>query len=192
MPVPHTKPPRIQIEDVWPQLDCGRYPVKRSVGDEVEVWATIFRDGHELLGAAIRYRPPGSSQWEEVEMRKVEDQPDRWTGAFHVDRCGRWEFTIEAWVDRFESWRDELRRKLDVATGLASTERDRSEPTRLVRSVEVDADRALARFGAWYELFPRSWGGFKGVEKALPELAALGFDVVCFPPIHPIGRTNRK
>jgi starch synthase (maltosyl-transferring) len=215
MPLPNTKPPRIQIEDVWPQLDCGRYPVKRSVGDEVEVWATIFRDGHELLGAAIRYRAPGSAEWEEVEMLKVEDQPDRWTGAFHVDRCGRWEFTIEAWVDRFESWRDELRRKveagqtdlaselqegaallqapkLDVATGLATTERDRSEPTRLVRSLEVDADRALARFGVWYELFPRSWGGFKGVEKALPELAALGFDVVYFPPIHPIGKTNRK
>ena len=214
-PFPRTKPPRIQIEDVWPQIDCGRYPVKRSVGDEVEVWATIFRDGHELLGAAIRYRAPGSSQWEEIEMRKVEEQPDRLTGSFHVDRCGRWEFTIEAWVDRFESWRDELRRKveagqtdleselqegaallkvleLDVATALATTESDRSEPTRLVRSLEVDADRALARFGAWYELFPRSWGGFKGVEKVLPELAGLGFDVVYFPPIHPIGKTNRK
>ena len=62
MPPPKNKPPRIQIEDVWPQIDCGRYPVKRSVGDEVEVWATIFRDGHELLGAAIRYRAPGSSE----------------------------------------------------------------------------------------------------------------------------------
>jgi starch synthase (maltosyl-transferring) len=215
MTLPKKRPPRIQIEDVWPQIDCGRYPVKRSVGDEVEVWATIFRDGHDLLGAAILYRSPGSSKWQEVDMRKVEDQPDRWTGAFHVDRCGRWEFTIQAWVDRFASWRDEVRRKveagqadlaselqegaallevleLDIETGLASTETDRSEPTRLVRSLEVDADRALARFGAWYELFPRSWGGFKGVEKVLPELADLGFDVVYFPPIHPIGTTNRK
>jgi starch synthase (maltosyl-transferring) len=215
MPLPQTRPPRIQIEDVWPQIDCGRYPVKRSVGDEVEVWATIFRDSHELLGAAILYRAPGSTQWEEVPMRKVEDQPDRWTGSFHVDRCGRWEFTVQAWVDRFESWRDELRRKveagqadldselqegaalmkvqrLDVETALATTERDRSEPTQLVRPLEVDADRPLARFGAWYELFPRSWGGFVGVEKVLPELADLGFDVVYFPPIHPIGRTNRK
>jgi starch synthase (maltosyl-transferring) len=215
MPLPQTRPPRIQIEDVWPQIDCGRYPVKRSVGDEVEVWATIFRDSHELLGAAILYRAPGSTQWEEVPMRKVEDQPDRWTGSFHVDRCGRWEFTVQAWVDRFESWRDELRRKveagqadldselqegaallkvqkLDVETAFATTERDRSEPTQLVRPLEVDADRPLARFGAWYELFPRSWGGFVGVEKVLPELADLGFDVVYFPPIHPIGRTNRK
>ena len=215
MPLPQTRPPRIQIEDVWPQIDCGRYPVKRSVGDEVEVWATIFRDSHELLGASILYRAPGSTQREEVPMRKVEDQPDRWTGSFHVDRCGRWEFTVQAWIDRFESWRDELRRKveagqadldselqegaalmkvltLDVETALATTERDRSEPTQLVRPLEVDADRPLARFGAWYELFPRSWGGFVGVEKVLPELADLGFDVVYFPPIHPIGRTNRK
>jgi starch synthase (maltosyl-transferring) len=213
MPLPRTSPPRIQIEDVWPQIDCGRYPVKRSVGDEVEVWATIFRDGHELLGGAVLYRAPGASEWEETPMRQVE--PDRWTGSFHVDRCGRWEFTVQAWVDRFESWRDELRRKveagqadldselqegaalmkvlkLDVETALATTERDRSEPTQLVRPLEVDGDRALARFGAWYELFPRSWGGFKGVEQALPELAELGFDVVYFPPIHPIGRTNRK
>jgi starch synthase (maltosyl-transferring) len=214
MPIPQTRPPRIAIEDVWPQIDCGRYPVKRSVGDEVEVWATIFRDGHELLGAAILYRAPGASSWEEAAMEQAE-QPDRWTGSFHVDRCGRWEFSIEAWVDRIASWRDELRRKveagqtdlaselqegaallgvrkLDVEKALASTETDRSDPTRLVRSLGVDADRPLARFGVWYELFPRSWGGFKGVEKALPDLAELGFDVVYFPPIHPIGHTNRK
>jgi len=214
MPLLPTKPPRIQIEDVWPQLDCGRYPVKRSVGDEVEVWATIFRDGHDLLGAAILYRAPGASSWQEAPMRRTH-QPDRWTGYFQVDACGRWEFTIEAWVDRLASWRDELRRKveagqtdlaselqegaallgvrkLDVETALASTESDRSEPTRLVRSLAVDADRKLARVGAWYELFPRSWGGFKGVEQVLPDLAELGFDVVYFPPIHPIGQTNRK
>src|SRR5436190_1976127 len=106
MPLPSAKPPRIQIEDVWPSLDCGRYPVKRSVGDAVEVWATIFRDGHELLGASILYRPPGEREWEEAPLRKVE--PDRWSGSFDVTSCGRWEFTVQAWVDRFESWRDEL------------------------------------------------------------------------------------
>src|SRR4029453_15172838 len=111
MPLPKKRPPRIQIEDVWPQIDCGRYPVKRSAGDEVEGWATIFRDSNELLGASVLSAGPGSTQREEVPMRKVEDQPDRWTGSFHVDRCGRWEFTVQAWVDRFESWRAELGRK---------------------------------------------------------------------------------
>ncbi len=213
MPVPRASLRRIQIEDVWPQLDCGRYPVKRSVGASVEVWSTIFRDGHETLGAAIRYRPPGSRQWRETPMEKVEG--DRWSGSFVVDACGRWEFTVQAWVDRFESWRDELRRKveagqadltselqegaallgapeLDVETALAGTERDRSEVTDLARPFAVDVDRERARFGSWYELFPRSWGGFAGVERLLPRLAELGFDVLYFPPIHPIGATNRK
>jgi starch synthase (maltosyl-transferring) len=213
MTPPKNKPPRIQIEDVWPEIDGGRYPVKRSVGDEVEVWATIFRDGHESLGAAAIFRGPGSSGWREAALRAVGN--DRWTGAFHVDAPGRWEFTVQAWVDRFESFRDELRRKveagqtdldselqegalllgveeLDVETALASTEADRSETTRLVRTLEVDADRERARFGSWYELFPRSWGGFRGVERVLPELAKLGFVVVYLPPVHPIGVTNRK
>jgi starch synthase (maltosyl-transferring) len=213
MPLPQTRTPRIQIEDVWPQLDCGRYPVKRSVGDGVEVWATIFRDSHEVLGAAVLFRPPGATDWREAPMR--DDGADRWTGSFTVDACGRWAFTVQAWVDRFESWRDELRRKveagqtdlaseleegaallkvsgLDVETALESTEQDRSEVTQLAQPFEVDVDRERARFGSWYELFPRSWGGFAGVEKILPELADLGFDVVYFPPIHPIGRTNRK
>jgi starch synthase (maltosyl-transferring) len=204
---------RIQIEDVWPQIDCGRYPVKRSQGETVEVWATVFRDGHEVLGAAVRYRPPGARQWREAPMLKAEG--DRWTASFVVDACGRWEFTVQAWVDRFESWRDELRRKveagqadlaseleegavllgvpsIDVETALAGVEQDRSEVTDLPRPFAVDVDRERARFGAWYELFPRSWGGFAGVERLLPDLAELGFDVVYFPPIHPIGVTNRK
>jgi starch synthase (maltosyl-transferring) len=56
----------------------------------------------------------------------------------------------------------------------------------------IEVDRERARFGAWYELFPRSWGGLAGVKEVLPALAELGFDVVYLPPIHPIGLTNRK
>jgi starch synthase (maltosyl-transferring) len=213
MHVSRSKPPRIQIEAVWPQIDGGRYPVKRSVGESVEVWATIFRDGHESLGASILYRPPGGVTWREEPLASAGN--DRWTGSFAVDAPGRWEFTIQAWVDRFASLRDELRRKveagqtdlaseleeaallfgvaeLDVDTALASSAADRSEATGLLRPLAVLADRERARFGAWYELFPRSWGGFAGVERVLPELAKLGFDVVYLPPIHPIGTTNRK
>ena len=213
MSQPTGRAPRIQIEDVRPQIDCGRYPVKRSTGDEVEVRATIFRDGHESLGAAILYRPPGSATWRETPLTAAGN--DRWTGSFTADAPGRWEFTIQAWVDRFESFREEIRRKveagqteldselaegalllkvleLDIDAALASTETDRSEAAGLVRTLTVDVDRERARFGAWYELFPRSWGGFAGVERALPDLARLGFDVVYLPPIHPIGHTNRK
>ena len=81
---------------------------------------------------------------------------------------------------------------MSLEEALAAPSDDRHDEVALDARLGVDVDRALARFGAWYELFPRSWGGFAGVEKVLPQLAELGFDVVYLPPIHPIGRTNRK
>jgi starch synthase (maltosyl-transferring) len=205
-------PSRIRIEDVWPSLDCGRFPVKRTLGETVEVWADVIRDGHEQLGAAVRVRRAGADDWAEVPMRHAGN--DRWTGTFEVDELGRWSFAVCAWVDRYASWRDEIRRKVEggqtdlaselaegsallgreLATAdeaLASTESDRSEPASH-EPLEVEVDPPLARFGAWYELFPRSWGGFAGVEKILPGLADLGFDVLYLPPIHPIGVSHRK
>jgi starch synthase (maltosyl-transferring) len=212
MPLPKTGPPaRIQIQHVTPQVDCGRYAVKRTVGDRVDVTARIFRDGHETLGAAVRFKPPGASRWSEAPLAPRGN--DRWEGGFEVDRPGIWQFRIEAWVDRVASFQEELRRKVDagqeelagelseaavllgrevgVEEALAAKPGDRSEKA-WSQTLCVDTDRVLARFGAWYELFPRSWGGFAGVREQLPRLAELGFDVVYFPPIHPIGRTNRK
>jgi starch synthase (maltosyl-transferring) len=203
---------RIQIQAVEPLLDCGHYPVKRTVGDPVEVYATIFKDGHDTLGAAIRVKGPGDARWREVPLDDLGN--DRYGGTFTVDRPGRWRFAVTAWVDRIATWQTELRRKLEagqddlsgelaegavllgldaltVDEGLAAPAGDRSEETSSAQ-LAVDADRVLARFGAWYELFPRSWGGFKGVAAVLPDLARLGFDVVYLPPIHPIGVTNRK
>jgi starch synthase (maltosyl-transferring) len=211
-----TPPPRIQIERVWPQLDCGRYPVKRTLGQPVDVWADIFRDGHEVLRAAVRYRRAGVRRWREAPMQEVES--DRWTGGFEPDELGLWEFTVAAWTDRWASWRWEIERKVnagqeDLAGELSEgaaligreslTVEEALEPalaprlrpddvTTLAAPLAVDVDRPLARVGAWYELFPRSWGGFAGVEKLLPQLAELGFDVLYFPPIHPIGTTQRK
>jgi starch synthase (maltosyl-transferring) len=204
---------RIQIRDVHPQIECGRYPVKACVGDRVDVTATVFRDGHDVLGSAVRYRAPGERRWREARLRPLGN--DRWAGSFEVDVPGRWRFTVEGWVDRLASWRWEVRRKVDggqadltsellegarlygveslgVEEGLAREDEDRHERTSLSRPLEVDVDRVLARFGSWYELFPRSWGGFRGLEQILPQLAELGFDVVYLPPIHPIGGSSRK
>jgi starch synthase (maltosyl-transferring) len=214
MPLPRTKvpPSRIQIQRVAPQVDCGRYATKRTVGDRVDVSADLFRDGHEILGAGVRYRPVGERRWREVLLHHAGN--DRWTGHFDPDACGRWQFVVDAWVDRFASWRHELRRKVDagqedltgelsegaalygvpsltVEEALASFVSDRSEQASSP-VYEVDVDRVRARFGSWYELFPRSWGGFRGVTEVLPHLAELGFDVVYLPPVHPIGRANRK
>jgi starch synthase (maltosyl-transferring) len=214
VPLPKTSdpPPRIQIQRVTPQLDCGRYAVKRTAGDRVDVSATIFRDGHEILGAAVRYKPAGATRWREGQLEHRGN--DFWDGSFVVDAPGTWCYRVEAWVDRVASFHHELQRKVDagqedlsgelaegalllgkpavtVEEALAAPAGDRHEKT-WSPTYEVDVDRELARFGAWYELFPRSWGGFEGVRKVLPQLAELGFDVVYLPPIHPIGTSNRK
>ena len=206
---------RIQVQRVWPMLDCARYPVKRTVGDEVDVWADVFSDGHDVLRAAVRYRPPGARRWSEAPMEPIGN--DRWHGIFPVETLGRWQYTITAWIDRWASWRWEIDRKLEggqkdlssellegaVLAGVETlTLEDALDPVlapRLGREsettalpLEVIVDRERARFGSWYELFPRSWGGFAGVEAQLPRLAELGFDVIYLPPIHPIGRTHRK
>ncbi|MBV8066177.1 MAG: alpha-1,4-glucan--maltose-1-phosphate maltosyltransferase [Actinobacteria bacterium] len=200
------------ILDVQPQVDCGRFPVKRIAGERVDVAARIFRDGHDVLGAAVRYKGPGGGRWQESPLEPVGN--DHWSGSFTVDRPGTWSFRIEAWADRIASFQDELRRKVEsgqedvssellegaallgrsrltVEEALAAPAGDRSG-TASSEVYEIDVDRELARFGAWYELFPRSWGGFEGVRELLPRFAELGFDVIYLPPIHPIGTTNRK
>jgi starch synthase (maltosyl-transferring) len=214
MPLPKSAEPprRILIQDVRPQVDCGRYAVKAIVGDRIAVSATIIRDGHEVLGAAVRYRKPGATRWQESPLQPVGN--DRYEGELVPNGCGRWEYRVEAWVDRIASYQWEVRRKVEagqedlaseLAEGAALLGRatltaeealavpagDRHEKT-WSETFRIDVDRERAAFGAWYELFPRSWGGFTGVEEQLPELAKLGFDVVYLPPIHPIGRTNRK
>jgi starch synthase (maltosyl-transferring) len=212
LPKSNEPPARIQIQRVTPQVDCRRYPVKRTEGDRVDVTAVVFRDGHEQLGASIRYKPPGATRWQESPLEALGN--DFWAGSFRVDRPGSWCFRIEAWVDRVASFQEELRRKVDarqqdLASELAegavllgvselTVEAALAAPAggrfgkAWSATYAVDVDRPLARFGAWYELFPRSWGGFEGVRAVLPELAELGFDVVYLPPIHPIGRSNRK
>ncbi|MDX6398137.1 MAG: hypothetical protein QOJ43_1545 [Gaiellaceae bacterium] len=207
-------PARILIQDVRPQVDCGRYPVKVTQGDPVAVEATIFKDGHDILRAVVRCRPAGSRKWLERPLEPVGN--DLWRGTFEPTELGRWQFAIEAWVDRYATLLDELERKL--AAGQADLSGERAEAEALFgageledwrsaapslgakdrhgkvasETLEADVERLRARFGAWYELFPRSWGGFKGVQKVLPQLADLGFDVLYLPPIHPIGATNRK
>jgi starch synthase (maltosyl-transferring) len=179
------------------------------------VWATLLRDGHEVLGGALRVRAPGKRRWRELPMRRLPEDLDRWHGSFEADALGRWQFGVVAWVDRVASWQHELERKvaagqsdlaselaegaallgvesLTVEEGLAAEAGDRSEQTASDETLEILVDSERASFGSWYELFPRSWGGFAGVEKLLPEFAKLGFDVLYLPPVHPIGLTHRK
>jgi starch synthase (maltosyl-transferring) len=248
---PAALPARTVLQYPSPAVDGGRYPAKRCVGDRVEVQADVFRDGHDLLRAVVRYREPGGRRWSEAEMHRIDPHLEgvRWAGSFDVTRTGRYQYTIQAWTDVFGTWRDELGRKLaagqhelggELSEGILLLERalerartqaerqlirhaittlqdssvpeaakhdlvlgpelcevvertqERHDCVSLERRLDIEVDRLKARFGAWYELFPRSWDGLKGVERRLGELAELGFDVLYLPPIHPIGHTNRK
>lgn len=241
-------PARIRILDVTPQIDGGRFAVKRTVGERLDVSAEVFRDGHDAIRAVLRYRPPGEADWREAPMTWIDREVDgdRWVGSFVPDREGIWTYEVGAFTDHFATWHDEVSRKraaggedlsseviegaellraarpgaaliegqridaaLKVVDGDADleTKLDTILSPRLLEAVErdperrdfvtanplsVEVERERARFGAWYELFPRSFGGFDGVRAQLPRLAELGFDVVYLPPIHPIGRKNRK
>ena len=102
----------IVIEDVYPELDCGRYPVKREVGDRLEVWADVFKEGHDVIAAVLKYRSKGAEQWSEAPMALHGN--DRWTGSFPLVENNRYEYTIEAWFDEFETWRRDLGKKVEA------------------------------------------------------------------------------
>jgi starch synthase (maltosyl-transferring) len=101
----------VVVERVTPELDCGRYAVKRVVGDTCAVGASIFKDGHDVLAARVRYRGPGDAGWSYAPMT-YDFAADRWRGAFPLDRIGRWSFTVEGWTDRFGTWHRDLEKKL--------------------------------------------------------------------------------
>ena len=103
---------RIAIEKVTPEIDGGRFPIKRIVGDVLRVEADIFTDGHDRLGASVRYRAKDETTWRERPMVLVDN--DRWAGTISLTRNTRYRYTVCAWRDRFASWRLELGKKHDA------------------------------------------------------------------------------
>jgi starch synthase (maltosyl-transferring) len=236
---------RFLIENVYPSIECGRFPIKRVAAEPVEIWADVFREGHDVIAAALLWRSAGASRWTREPMTLHNN--DRWLGKFAPPRPGRYEFLIEAWSDEFGTWRRDYLRKaeanavtevdaleganlLSSASAKSSSDQTKINDARehylssggaehlltdsvadamarhqsrndLTRSpiMELVADRPIARAGAWYEIFPRSQGKVPGKHGTfddciarVPEIAALGFDVLYLTPIHPIGRVNRK
>lgn len=240
---------RAVIENVQPEIDAGRFPVKRVIGQRVDVEADAFTDGHDALVCVLRYRHESETGWREIAMEALGN--DRWGASFAVTELGQYAYTVIAWVDHFLSWRHEFARRKDTAdiasalqagallveeaaaradgedqlqlrqfakllagakpepgaapalsevlASLMLRHPDRSLATDYPRTLSVWAEPEKALFSTWYEFFPRSCirddmqhGNFAECEKRLPEVAAMGFDVVYFPPIHPIGLTKRK
>jgi starch synthase (maltosyl-transferring) len=100
---------RVAIEGVRPEIDHGRFPIKRTVGEEVVVEVDAFADGHDALTVLLRYRPEASQQWTDVPMTLLGN--DRWRASFSVTMVGRWQYTITGWVDHFTTWRRDLGKK---------------------------------------------------------------------------------
>ncbi len=251
MPKPVDGHKRVVVEGVTPEIDAGRFPIKRIVGDVVEVEADVFADGHDSVVARLLYRREEDAGYRYVYMTALGN--DRWQGEFPVTEMGRYIYTVAGAIDRYGTWAADLKKRIDAgqdvsvellhgaahlehfaglaknkdaaqlskwAATLKSKNKEEASQTlalsdevmELVRAypdfaMETVYDRELvavvdrerARFSSWYEFFPRSaaaeagvHGTFADCETRLPYVAELGFDVLYFPPIHPIGTAFRK
>jgi starch synthase (maltosyl-transferring) len=102
---------RVVIEAVTPEVDGGRFAIKREIGESVQVEASIFCDGHDVTSAVLHHRRAGASSWQETAMQALGN--DRWGAAFPVDELGIYEYTLSGWVDHFLTWRHDLVRRQD-------------------------------------------------------------------------------
>ncbi len=255
---------RVIIEEVQPQVDCGRYPAKRILGDAVTITVAVFGDGHDHVSGQLLYRHSSEADWQSTPLKPLTN--DRWTATITTDKLGDWLYTIEAWVDHFDTWWADLRKRLaaqptpekpsassesqdiplalrsgalllsqaahrakgsdskllteaaaelirladehratyefplsEKTIALAAQYPDLTFASRYRQDLHLWVDRERARYSTWYELFPRSTspdpnrpGTFVDVKALLPTIAAMGFDVLYLPPIHPIGHAFRK
>lgn len=107
---------RVVVQRVRPDIDCGRYPIKRAVGQSVQVSADVFVDGHDAISASVRYRQAGTKNWQDAPMEHAGN--DRWAACFKVDATGEWEYTVTGWADRFLTWQRDLKKRRDAGQDL--------------------------------------------------------------------------
>jgi starch synthase (maltosyl-transferring) len=103
--------PSVVIDNVQPLIDCGRSPVKRVVGEDLVVEADIFKDGHDVVAAVLKWRVVGKRAWRETPMAFVDN--DRWRGVCTLYDQAIHEYTVEAWTDTFRSWQQEFAKKFE-------------------------------------------------------------------------------
>jgi starch synthase (maltosyl-transferring) len=304
------RPPSVVIEKISPLVDGGRYPIKRTVGEDITIEADIFKDGHDVVSALLKWRKLGAVRWAETPMAPIAGSMDRWRGTMSVYENAEYEFTIEAWGDFFRTWQHDFTAKFEAGIAelqsetvegagflarsaeIAAAAGSKHDATRLrdfaaqiraatpaavcdiMRDHELEAlmtawpdrregseftlnegetlafvdlppapaskpkrraaattakkpttrkkaaaalaqpavessyrpaypritvDRIAANCSAWYEFFPRSAEGrgdkgstFRDCLARIEDAKAMGFDVIYFPPIHPVGVTARK
>jgi starch synthase (maltosyl-transferring) len=242
---------RVIITNVGPQVEEGRLPARRAIGESIVFSADIFGDGHDSVAASVIYKYESDQFWEQIPMQFIIN--DRWEARWTPDKIGLYEYRFTGWVDHFTTWKKGLVKKfqagqdiavelkigaeiLQEAAGLTSGENasllagwadalsTATDPqwavdlaisddvARIVSTIrytdrttvfehtfELEIERKKAAFSSWYELFPRSassqpgqHGTFRDVINLLPKVAKMGFDILYFPPIHPIGEMKRK
>jgi starch synthase (maltosyl-transferring) len=251
---------RIPVVNVAPVVERGRYPVKATVGESFSVSATIFREGHDELGAQVILTDPDGRRRDPVRMTPT-GEVDGYSAVVIPDQTGDWTYRIESWSAPYETWHHNAsikvpagidvelmieegalvvdraaampRRDKDtkkILTDAVAAARDERMPAE-ARYAALDsepvqraleqlplrdlvsrtpafpfvADHEIALYGSWYEFFPRSEGATYDAEtktwksgtfrSAMPRIdaaAAMGFDIVYLPPVHPIGEVNRK
>ncbi len=241
---------RVVIEHLGPQIDKGKIPIKRVVGEKVDVKAHIFSDGHDKIRAQLLYKAKGDKKFSSKDMEL--NVNDEWHSQFDITKFETYYYSVEAWIDRFATWRADLSKKvqaeqkvdIDLLIGadliakaakkargknkekIISFEKDirensdndqgvktalsnelqelmvnyadKSFSVKYPLDLSVNVNREKALFSSWYELFPRSTGDgtehgtFADCKKLLGDIKKMGFDVVYLPPIHPIGKINRK
>jgi starch synthase (maltosyl-transferring) len=121
MPLPpHNGRRRAVIEDVYPQVDSGRHPIYRVVGDEVVVTAAIFADGKDEVAARLLFRYSDDHRWSFASMHAT--GKDLWSGSFRVDKLGYWRYSLLAWIDPFATWTSELRKRIAAQKDPANAE----------------------------------------------------------------------
>jgi starch synthase (maltosyl-transferring) len=246
--------PTVVIENFFPSLGADNYLLKRVVGEPLEVFADIHKDGHDTITAILKWRLSPNGSWSESTMNPLYN--DRWVGSCSFPMCGRWEYAIEAWSDVWRSWKKYFKAKADAqdpelaiearegaklleqagsrgrAAGALEAALELEELAQMLRLLPVEdllevvlseelqvlldrfpdrsqsttsglflvtVERERARFSSWYEFFPRSatsspekHGTFRDCVARLEDAKSMGFDVIYFPPIHPIGVAHRK
>ena len=95
--------PTVVIENFYPCLEGGRHPIKRIIGEQLDLWCDIFMDGHVVMSAVLKWRMIGAKRWFESPMKPTDN--DRWQGACSFESMGRWEYAVEAWSDSFRGWK---------------------------------------------------------------------------------------
>jgi starch synthase (maltosyl-transferring) len=103
---------RVAIEHVQPEIDGGRYPIKRVVGDTIIVTADLFADGHDVVGGILRYRREEQDAWQETPLMFVTN--DRWQASFEVTELGQYRYAVMGWIDHFATWQRDMRKRLDA------------------------------------------------------------------------------